>query len=511
MYQESDAEIARKIHEEWVRELKSPQLRSQSIAVPSLEGEILPPLLPEQYVEISLIQPDIHYPWLCRKMLEFPGAEEAILRAYGRDPRAVEKALLHSCISRTRYSFGGRAKHKLLATRLLGIILAGNSQIVDSVIREIVPDLYSAIHKSHAIRGFVFSLDLYLFSRRHATLTLGEVTMAMVLSHILKLKPCDLLDADETTVSDLLLEIAFYYEIDYRDYRANVERKTIKKVFKKTDKVGFRDLFSRVGDLDTVDTEIDPAERALFNSVCSIMARYGIEPPFYLRGIHLDHDDLAQAIEAETMPYVNALSILLAKGILEDHLEGRSLPPYNRRLIEEARKAQEDEEGQATRVGRLEADNLQLKNMAEALTQKLAKAETALGKARGKIDSYVGIDEEIASLRNALYRAQEKDSDALPADTEPRRELPEGLVCLGGHENWIREMKLLVPGVTWLSHEVSWADDQVRNASELWINPKHLNHSSFWRAVGIARKHRVPVRYFSSLSVHTCVREIHGA
>ena len=144
------------------------------------------------------------------------------------------------------------------------------------------------------------------------------------------------------------------------------------------------------------------------------------------------------------------------------------------------------------------------------MAEKLSQAEKELSKAKGMLEASESADEEITSLRSALYRAQEKNAkEELPEPTE-RRELPRGVVCIGGHENWIREMKLAVPDAVYLSHEVSWTDDQVRNASELWVNPKYIDHSSFWRAAGIARGQRIPILYFSSLSVKTCVGEMLG-
>ena len=116
--------------------------------------------------------------------------------------------------------------------------------------------------------------------------------------------------------------------------------------------------------------------------------------------------------------------------------------------------------------------------------------------------------EELASLRDALYRMDAQNgTDSIPA-VKASREIPDQLVSIGGLPAWRAEMARRIPSARFIPADVSLPEDTIRAASELWVEPSYLGHSAFYRAVAVAKAAGVPVRYWPGRNVELCMQAV---
>lgn len=104
----------------------------------------------------------------------------------------------------------------------------------------------------------------------------------------------------------------------------------------------------------------------------------------------------------------------------------------------------------------VERTNHALKAAAErerGLTAELSKLRREVKAKDEKIASHKSDKRELAELREALYQISksQEEPEIIPnggdETTFPCRDLPEGIVCFGGHKQWIGQMQKKLPGV----------------------------------------------------------------
>lgn len=119
--------------------------------------------------------------------------------------------------------------------------------------------------------------------------------------------------------------------------------------------------------------------------------------------------------------------------------------------------------------------------------------------------------EELASLRDALYRMDAQNgTDDIPSE-KASRGIPDRLVSIGGLPAWRAEMSRRIPSARFIPADVSLPEDTIRAASELWVEPSYLGHSAFYRAVAVAKAAGVPVRYWPGRNVEICMQAVQAA
>ena len=117
--------------------------------------------------------------------------------------------------------------------------------------------------------------------------------------------------------------------------------------------------------------------------------------------------------------------------------------------------------------------------------------------------------QELADLRNLIFsqqeemplQAEESCTVQFPVKTARR------VVSVGGHPNWIRDMKVLLPDIAYFSAEVIPNKDILRNADVVWVQTQYISHAAFYRIVS-ALGQNTQLRYFSSKSARTCAIQI---
>ena len=117
--------------------------------------------------------------------------------------------------------------------------------------------------------------------------------------------------------------------------------------------------------------------------------------------------------------------------------------------------------------------------------------------------------QELADLRNLIFSQQEEMP--LQAEESCTVQFPiktaRRIVSFGGHPNWIRDMKAMLPDVAYFSAEVIPNKDILRNADVVWVQTQYISHSAFYRIVS-ALGRNTQLRYFSSKSARTCAIQI---
>lgn len=117
--------------------------------------------------------------------------------------------------------------------------------------------------------------------------------------------------------------------------------------------------------------------------------------------------------------------------------------------------------------------------------------------------------QELADLRNLIFSQQaemppqieESHAVQFPVKTSRR------IVSFGGHPNWIRDMKALLPDVAYFSAEVIPNKDILRNADVVWVQTQYISHAAFYRIVS-ALGQNTQLRYFSSKSARSCAEQL---
>ena len=117
--------------------------------------------------------------------------------------------------------------------------------------------------------------------------------------------------------------------------------------------------------------------------------------------------------------------------------------------------------------------------------------------------------QELADLRNLIFSQQEEKP--LQAEESCTVQFPiktaRRIVSFGGHPNWIRDMKALLPDVAYFSAEVIPNKDILRNADVVWVQTQYISHSAFYRILS-ALGQNTQLRYFSSKSARSCAEQI---
>ncbi|MGJ4851412.1 hypothetical protein ACH6CV_14310 [Bacillota bacterium Meth-B3] len=168
--------------------------------------------------------------------------------------------------------------------------------------------------------------------------------------------------------------------------------------------------------------------------------------------------------------------------------------------VEAARRdAERAENERKNTIDQLTIANKQI----DELSRKLAAAEA-------RAASLEADRQELAALRTALYAAQQAETGEPIPEAARLRDLPPGILSIGGRDTWARRMRELFPQAKFIPADVTFTDADVRGASELWFASQYMGHSDFYRAVSIARANNVPVRYFPSTGIEACARALTG-
>jgi len=83
------------------------------------------------------------------------------------------------------------------------------------------------------------------------------------------------------------------------------------------------------------------------------------------------------------------------------------------------------------------------------------------------------------------------------------------VVIFGGYDNFEREMRNFIAGnVKFVKRSTTFANELVLNADSVWVQINAIDHPMYYRISSLARKHKIPIRYFKQVGAKQCVNQI---
>lgn len=155
---------------------------------------------------------------------------------------------------------------------------------------------------------------------------------------------------------------------------------------------------------------------------------------------------------------------------------------------------------------------LQMEN--QRLRTSLYEAGREARDARKKLESVETASredrQELADLRELVFHQQEDTYFSEPVETSIAFPYSpaQRIVVFGGHESWAREIKQKLPGVRFIDRTMIPNAELIRHADVIWLQTNALAHAYFYKIIDEARKHHIPVRYFSYASATKCAEQL---
>ena len=147
----------------------------------------------------------------------------------------------------------------------------------------------------------------------------------------------------------------------------------------------------------------------------------------------------------------------------------------------------------------------------DALEEKCTKLKKAASTAENQLSNAKkeaeATEKEIQALQQqtvSMYKEPVEDNDLDTSILDGLR-----IVCEGGHKSWIAGMQDLHPYIHFYgADDTPPADEVIRNADMVWIQPNSLSHPRFWRTSSIADQAGVPIRFFTYAGHKFCKQEM---
>ena len=183
-----------------------------------------------------------------------------------------------------------------------------------------------------------------------------------------------------------------------------------------------------------------------------------------------------------------------------------AIADFNSKLSE-ANKSKEDLRKELLQVKR------ELKSLKRAVAEdrkryasESLQKEEELHKARQEHMELIDLRERffhINSEEDLLDSLQDVGDIKWPYETKKR------VIVFGGHPNFIKQMKSLLPGVRFVDVDnLAFNPDIVRNADVIWIQNNYLSHAQFYNVTKEARQYNVQIRYFAYSSSEKSAMQI---
>ena len=184
---------------------------------------------------------------------------------------------------------------------------------------------------------------------------------------------------------------------------------------------------------------------------------------------------------------------------------------------------EEPEEEQAEAAEEVSVDTLREKLQAqrkelEGLKKRAYEAERT-GRELQKKQEEQALDwererQELYDLRELVFNRSQGSFDEEAPSEEPTEDITypyqarQRIVVFGGHESWAKQIKPLLPNVRFIDRGAAPNASLIRHADVLWIQANALSHKKYYAITGEARKHRIPIRYFTYSSARRCAEQL---
>ena len=119
-------------------------------------------------------------------------------------------------------------------------------------------------------------------------------------------------------------------------------------------------------------------------------------------------------------------------------------------------------------------------------------------------DSY-----ELARLRELAFSLQSIDDTAEDSSIRFPYENQKRIVVCGGHDTFIKQMKILLNGEVRYLNNVRINEDIIRGAEHVWLQTNAISHSEYYKVISLCRKNNIPFNYFLYASARKCAEQIY--
>ena len=120
--------------------------------------------------------------------------------------------------------------------------------------------------------------------------------------------------------------------------------------------------------------------------------------------------------------------------------------------------------------------------------------------------------QELVDLRELVFNRENDTAGEARSEVQKEVKLPyrakRKLVIFGGHETWLKAIRPMLPEEVFVTGTIRSNTDLIRNADAVWIQTNALSHNDYYKIVGIARTHHIPVRYFIYSSAEKCALQL---
>lgn len=177
-----------------------------------------------------------------------------------------------------------------------------------------------------------------------------------------------------------------------------------------------------------------------------------------------------------------------------------------------------DEEEEANKQQEVVIDNseciAELNREIKSLRRQLYDDRVKYKKLKAEYDDSQSIQEnqrhELSDLRNIVFNQGkiEDEQSEVSATTKFPYNTALRTISFGGHESWLKTMKLMLPDVRFIKPDMLPNTDLIKNADVIWIQPNCLSHSDFYKIINVIRENDIPIRYYCFNSPLKCAEQL---
>lgn len=416
-----------------------------------------------------------------------PEARSAIRRIYNRDRGRYHAAAL-TCRERNNPALSaGRAEQQVLSLQALGILVAGEESdkavLLRAAMRRAYDDLIAQPQDSQIyVEAYAAK---YIPDTEDSDIVFAKIIVIMTICAVrhLAVQPSGAVQSVVNYANGRRAAAA------HRRHRGRNEAaiRLMRERLGVTGANGITGLYDRTTD------EI----RASLESTLQLINIEGIDSGEYTTGVLLSPVDAELVVDCDTAEQSadRAALLMLARAVRMDRDFCLSLyrDSNDDELLtakHEAETARREANASRARISELEAAVLSLRRELEA--------------AQKQLESRSGDADELTSLRDAVYAMNRGTDEQFSNPAESVREIPAGVIAIGGHPQWAR-MLTEETGVRVWPTGTTCPASVIQSASELWIQAAYMAHSEYYGYINQARRYGIPVRYFPGTGVGTCV------
>ena len=375
-----------------------------------------------------------------------------------------------------------------MSMRVLGILSVGTEAETNTIFRSADRKCYDRILEK-ANRGETIVIE--------ENIDVSDSSDAVYNKIVVFLGWCSARGVDfaSTEVIDTVLSHIAYKRESIAIYKRGDAGKTEKEILSTMRlQLGFDDGCTGIEEFYNVCND---HTREILEPLCRLFNMEELDAGTYTDGMLFTRKDAAKVVSSTRRgTAINTFLLLLIRAIKKDKEFCLNMYRDDKIADMESAYIERDKAKQE-----LDAAQKRIRDMEALLREKEKECEDA----KEEIESHRADADEIASLRNALYRATRKEDVREVKKAE--REIPRGTIGIGGHPSWAGAVSKETGIKIWASG-TTCPQSVLSSAPEVWIQPAYMEHSAFYAAIRAARKANIPVRYFSSTGVARCVAEI---